>query len=191
MEGGLSTEDRGQLQTERLILRRWAESDREAFVRLFIEALDGGPPGAPAAAPLTAARAGAHLDTILLHYEQEGFGPMAVIERASGAVVGHAGVTMARFAAHFCPAVEIGWRVAAATRGKGYASEAAKAAAAHAFETIGCREIVAFTPVWHEASRRVMQRIGMTHDPADDFDHPAFDADDPRRRQVLYRLGSV
>jgi RimJ/RimL family protein N-acetyltransferase len=58
----------------------------------------------------------------------------------------------------------------------------------YAFDQLDLPEVVSFTPVQNTPSRRVMEKIGMTHDPADDFDHPKLDADSPLLRHVLYRL---
>ena len=72
--------------------------------------------------------------------------------------------------------------------GHGYASEAAAAAAAFALDVLQVDELVAITVPGNEASRRVMTRIGMAHDEAGDFAHPAIAADHPFSRHVLYRL---
>jgi RimJ/RimL family protein N-acetyltransferase len=92
------------------------------------------------------------------------------------------------FNAHFTPAAEIGWRLARGQWGKGYATEGARAALAFGFDKLGLDEIVSFTAVINLRSQRVMERIGMTHDPADDFDHPRVAPGDPLRPHVLYRL---
>ena len=92
------------------------------------------------------------------------------------------------FSAAFTPCVEVGWRLAAEHWGRGYAAEAAAAALTHGFETRGLDEIVSFTSVGHSRSRRVMEKLGMSHDPADDFDHPNLPLDHPINRHVLYRL---
>jgi ribosomal-protein-alanine N-acetyltransferase len=92
------------------------------------------------------------------------------------------------FEAHFTPAVEIGWRLAREHWGKGYATEAARAALAFGQTELDLDEIVSFTAAINLRSRRVMERIGLTHDPADDFDHPRV-ADGPLRPHVLYRTG--
>jgi ribosomal-protein-alanine N-acetyltransferase len=91
------------------------------------------------------------------------------------------------FEAHFTPAVEVGWRLARSAWGKGYATEAARAALTFGFEQVGLEEIVAFTAVGNQRSRAVMERLGMSHAPADDFDHPGIPAGHPLRRHVLYR----
>lgn len=89
--------------------------------------------------------------------------------------------------AAFTPAVETGWRLARAHWGQGYATEAARAALMHGFGPLGLREIVAYAAVGNRASRRVMERIGMRHDPRDDFDYPGIPEGDPLRRHALYR----
>jgi ribosomal-protein-alanine N-acetyltransferase len=93
-----------------------------------------------------------------------------------------------RFEAAFTPAVEVGWRLAVEAWGHGYATEAARAALAFGFEERGLDEIVSFTTPANVRSRAVMERIGMTRDPADDFDHPNLPPESPLRRHVLYRL---
>src|SRR5437762_242757 len=77
-----------------------------------------------------------------------------------------------RVGAPFRPAVEVGWRLAREAWGFGYATEAGRAAMRYGFEAVGLDEIVSFTAVGNARSRRVMERLGMTRDPADDFDHP-------------------
>ena len=74
----------------------------------------------------------------------------------------------------FTPCVEVGWRLATAAWGRGYATEAARAALRFGFEDLGLTEIVSFTAPANVKSRAVMERLGMTRDPADDFDHPRF-----------------
>jgi ribosomal-protein-alanine N-acetyltransferase len=101
-------------------------------------------------------------------------------------------VSGAGFDAAFTPAVEVGWRFARAAWGKGYATEAALAVAEHALGEppagLGLDEVVSFASVANLRSRRVMERIDMTHDPADDFDNPRLPVGHPSRPHVLYRL---
>ena len=92
------------------------------------------------------------------------------------------------FEARFTPALEIGWRLAPAFWGRGYATEGAAAALAFAFETLGRDEVVSMTSVVNLRSQRVMQRLGMRRDPAGGFDSPFVPEGSPLRRQVLYRL---
>jgi RimJ/RimL family protein N-acetyltransferase len=108
--------------------------------------------------------------------------------RGGAAFAGFVGLSVPRFEAHFAPCVEIGWRLAAQHWGHGYATEGARAALAFGFGTLGLEEIVAFTAPRNVRSRRVMEKIGMTYDPADDFDHPLLPEGHPLRRHVLYRI---
>jgi RimJ/RimL family protein N-acetyltransferase len=81
----------------------------------------------------------------------------------------------------------VGWRLTRDAWGKGYATEGGRAAVEHGFSDLGLKEIVSFTPTINGRSRKVMERLGMSHDPADDFDHPSVPAG-PLRPHVLYRL---
>ena len=93
-----------------------------------------------------------------------------------------------RFEAPFTPAVEVGWRLQRAAWGNGFATEAARAAVADGFDRLELDEIVSFTAAINGRSRAVMERLGMTRDPAEDFDHPSVDPHGPLRSHVLYRL---
>ena len=117
-----------------------------------------------------------------------GWGLWAVEVRDSGRFAGFTGLSPVGFTAHFTPAVEVGWRLAAWAWGHGYATEAAREALRIGFDEVGLNEIVSFTSVTNVRSQAVMQRLGMTHNPADDFNHPALPGDSPLRRHVLYRI---
>jgi RimJ/RimL family protein N-acetyltransferase len=93
-----------------------------------------------------------------------------------------------RFEAAFNPCVEIGWRLSAEHWGRGLATEAARALVRHAFEILTLDALVSFTVPTNFRSRRVMEKIGMTRNPAEDFDHSALAPGHPLRRHVLYRL---
>ncbi len=95
---------------------------------------------------------------------------------------------MPSFEAHFTPAVEVGWRFARWAWGRGYASEAARAAVVYGFDQLKLGDIVSFTAVPNVRSQAVMRRIGMVHDVDGDFDHPRIADGHPLRRHVLYRL---
>jgi RimJ/RimL family protein N-acetyltransferase len=103
-------------------------------------------------------------------------------------LVGFVGLSHPGFNAHFTPCVEIGWRLAFHHWGRGYATEGAAAALDFAFERLGLEEVVSFTAAANVRSRRVMERLGMTHRPEDDFDHPILPVAHPLRRHVLYRI---
>jgi RimJ/RimL family protein N-acetyltransferase len=123
------------------------------------------------------------------HFAAHGHGFWMVEAVGVADFIGIAGLLVPGFEAHFTPGVEIGWRFAHACWGNGYATEAARALLEFGFDHVGLEEIVSFTVPANRRSRRVMERIGMTHDPADDFDHPNLPDGDPLRRHVLYRLG--
>ena len=113
--------------------------------------------------------------------------PGSALGADAGHFVGFVGLAVPGFDAPFMPAVEVGWRLESSMWGRGYAPEAARAAAAFARDELRLAELVSFTTVGNVNSRRVMEKLGMAHDPADDFDHPAL-AGHPLRRHVLYRL---
>jgi RimJ/RimL family protein N-acetyltransferase len=136
---------------------------------------------------LTGEQSDGLIERIEAGFEANGYGLWALEVRASGELAGFAGLVMPSFEAHFTPAVEVGWRLARSAWGQGYATEAAQAALAFGFEEVGLSEIVSFTSAGNARSRAVMERLGMTHDPDDDFDHPGFREGGPLRRHVLYR----
>lgn len=108
--------------------------------------------------------------------------------RADGEFLGFVGLAAPSFAAPFTPCVEVGWRLAPEAWGHGYATEGAREAVRFGFERLGLAQIVSFTVPANVRSRAVMERLGMTHDPADDFDHPNLPVGHPLRSHVLYRL---
>ena len=175
------------LQTERLILRDWKDSDREPFARMNADAEVMRYLGEP----LSRTESDSLITRIELHFHDYGFGLYAAELRETGAFAGYVGLAVPRFDAPFMPAVEIGWRVAREYWNRGLATEGAHAVARHAFDEIGIQELVSLTVPQNTPSRRVMERLGMTHDEADDFDHPRLPVGHPLRRHVLYRLKST
>ncbi len=121
------------------------------------------------------------------HFDQHGFGLWRLEVSGVTTCAGFVGLAFPRFEAHFTPAVEIGWRLGAEYWGRGYATEAARAALDFGFNSAGLDEIVSLTVPSNVRSRRVMEKIGLSHDPADDFDHPVLPEGHPLRRHVLYR----
>jgi ribosomal-protein-alanine N-acetyltransferase len=174
------------MKTERLILRRWQESDREPFAALNADpaVMEFFP------ARLTRADSDAVIARIEAGFDEHGFGMWAVELAATGEFLGFTGLSVPRFTAHFTPAVEIGWRLARSAWGHGYATEAAGRALTAGFSEHGLAEIVSFTTPANTRSQAVMARLGMTHDPSDDFDHPVLAEDSPLRRHVLYRISA-
>lgn len=173
-----------ELRTERLLLRGWTPQDRDALASInadprVMEFIGN---------PMTRPQSDAMADRIEAKFERQGFGMWAVEVTGKTPIAGFVGLNRPEFEAPFMPAVEIGWRMGAEFWGCGYASEAAREVLRFGFEVIGLTEIVAFTAKRNVRSQRVMQRIGMTHDPQDDFDHPDVSEDNPLRPHVLYRI---
>jgi RimJ/RimL family protein N-acetyltransferase len=174
------------LRTDRLILRRWRDSDREPFAALNADpAVMEHFPSA-----LTREQSDAMVDAIEAGFDAYGFGLWALEIAETGEFIGFTGLSVPSFDAPFTPTVEVGWRLARPAWGHGYASEAARHAVAHGLHDAGLPEIVSFTTVGNVRSRAVMERIGMTRDPADDFDHPRLPVDSPLRPHVLYRISA-
>lgn len=173
------------IQTERLILRNWKDADLEAFAKI------NACPHVCEFFPkrLTQEESDMLAGDLMIHFEEHGYGLFAVEIKETGDFIGFTGLNIPDFEAPFMPAVEIGWRLAYQHWGKGYATEAAQAAKEYAFNELGLRELVAFTVPQNIRSQRVMEKIGMTHDDKDDFDHPKLEEGHPMRRHVLYRVG--
>jgi RimJ/RimL family protein N-acetyltransferase len=173
-----------EMTTERLRLRRWLPSDAEPFAALNAD------PRVREHFPdvLTRAESDASVARLGAHFDAHGFGFWAVELRERPVFIGFAGLSHPSFAAPCGPCIEIGWRLTFEHWGHGYATEAAHAALHAGFDEIGLGEIVAFATVDNVRSRRVMEKLGMTRDPADDFDHPLMAAGHAKARHVLYRV---
>ena len=172
------------IETERLRLRAFLDTDRERFAELNAD------PDVMEFMPnaLSREESDTFVDLTIKRWAERGYGQWALERLRDGAFLGFTGLSSPRFEVHFTPAVEVGWRLARHAWGHGYATEAGRAALHYGFTTLGVDEIVSFTTVANERSRRVMERLGMTRDPADDFDHPNLPAGHPIRPHVLYRL---
>jgi len=176
------------LETERLILRPWADADRvplaailgDPVVRRFYPAV------------ATPEETGAQIDNAIARAAENGFHMQAAELRETGRLVGLIGIGVipdaTRAAINGHPRVEIGWQLDKAVWGRGLAPEGARAWLEFGFGTLRLPEIVAFTAAINQPSRRVMEKLGMTRDPADDFDHPRVPEGSPLRRHVLYRM---
>ena len=172
------------IRTDRLLLRRWRESDRGPFAAMnadpaVMEHMQG---------VLPRERSDAFLDRIEAHWDEHGWGLWAVEVPEDMPFVGYVGLWPAEFIAESM--VEVGWRLAREHWGHGYATEAAREALRFGFSDVGLTEIVSFTVPQNVRSRRVMERIGLVRDPAGDFDHPRVDpvAYPQLVSHVLYRL---
>ncbi|MGW5780085.1 GNAT family N-acetyltransferase [Streptomyces sp. NPDC003863] len=170
-----------ELRTDRLLLRRWRESDLEPWaamnadpeIREYLGDL------------LTREESDATVAAMESDFEKRGFGWWALEARATGAFLGRAGLDVIGEDMPFS-GVDVGWRLTRSAWGNGYATEAARACLAFGFEVLGLPEVLASTTVDNLRSQAVMRRIGMTRNPADDFEDPSV-PEGPLRRCVLYR----
>ena len=173
-----------RLETERLSLRDWRDADLAPFARLNAD------PQVMANFPqaLSAAESDAFAARIRANLRAQGYGLFALERRDTGAFCGFVGFAHPSFSAAFTPCVEIGWRLAAEHQGQGFATEAARACLRHAFEDLGWEEVVSLTWEGNLPSRRVMEKLGMTRDPLEDFEHPRLELGSRLSRHVLYRI---
>ncbi|MBV2156504.1 GNAT family N-acetyltransferase [Kitasatospora sp. SUK 42] len=171
-----------EMITERLLIRRWRESDLVPWAAMNAdpevrEHLGG---------ILTREQSDSSVARFEAELERRGHGWLAVETREGGEFIGFAGLDEVE-EQDPVSGVEIGWRLARSAWGHGYATEAARAVLAHGFDALALPEILAITTAANLRSQKVMHRLGMTHDPAEDFADP--DApQDPARRNVVFRL---
>ncbi|MFD5254935.1 GNAT family N-acetyltransferase [Streptomyces bobili] len=171
-----------ELRTDRLLLRRWRDSDLEPWAAMNAdpevrEHLGG---------LLTRAQSDASVARFEADFDQRGCGWWAVEVETTGEFIGFAGLDDVDDGLPFT-GVEIGWRLARSAWRQGYATEAALTVLAHGFDAHDLPEILAVTTATNLRSQAVMRRIGMTRDPADDFDDPT-EPEGPLRPNVLYRI---
>ena len=171
------------LRTPRLLLREWRDDDIASFA-----AMSADPEGMRYLPSLDTAAAEAWVARMRRHFDEHGFGNFVVELPGHVSFIGVVGLNWVRWDLVFTPAVEAGWRLMPAYWGKGYAFEAARTTIDDGFGRLGLDEIVAYTVPTNRASWTVMERLGMTRDPAEDFDHPGRPEGDPLRRHLLYRL---
>lgn len=166
------------LRTDRLVLRRWSDADRDAFYALNVD-----PRVMETIGPvMNRADSDSFMDRIEQRFDEHGFGLWCV--ELAGEAIGFTGF----MAPWFRDGVEIGWRIRADHWGKGYATEAATECLRHGFDDLGFPEVISFTAAGNVRSRRVMEKLGLEYDPTEDFDHPSVPAGSPLRKHVLYRM---
>lgn len=173
-----------ELETTRLIMRQWRLQDLPALAAMNAD---------PAVmryfpACMSTEQSAQMLERLCAQFASQGYGFWALQRKDSGQLIGFTGLNTVSFAAPFCPAVEIGWRLAREHWHQGYASEAARAALECAFTQLELAEVVSFTAEVNQPSIQVMQAIGMSGDAQGDFDHPALPVDHWLRPHVLFRI---
>jgi RimJ/RimL family protein N-acetyltransferase len=175
-----------ELRTERLLLRRWRAGDLEACAAMNADprVMEYFP------APLSRRQSAEFIERMEGSFEDCGYGLWAVELPGEVPFVGCVGLLAVGEELPFAPAVQVGWRLVRAHWGRGLGGEAASAAAAFGVDRLGLRELVAYTAERNERSRRLMERLGMRHDAAEDFAHPGLPVGHPLAPHVLYRLGS-
>lgn len=173
-----------EIRTERLLLRAWEDRDLDPFAALNAD------PRVMEFMPRTLSREESDTSALRIrtHFKERGFGLWAVEVPGVTRFAGFVGLTYPHLPAPFAPQAEVGWRLAAEYWGRGYATEGARVAVRYAFATLELREIVSMTVPANLRSRRVMEKLGMTRSPSNDFDHPKLPEGHPLRRHVLYRL---
>jgi RimJ/RimL family protein N-acetyltransferase len=177
------------LSTEHLILRTWKPSDIPLMAAISSDPLVME--HFPAIQDIKATQT--LIDHINQHYEKIGYALYAVEIKDTHEFIGFVGLNhppfeIPNFQPKGLPIVEIGWRLSSKHWGKGYATEAAKAVLHYAFTELNLDEIISFTVVANTKSRRVMEKIGLQHSEADDFDHPKLEENSSLSKHVLYRL---
>ena len=172
-----------EIETPRLLLRQWRESDREPFA-----IMNSDPEVMEFFPPLhSRANSDASIDAWQSQFAAAGWSNWAVELIESGQFIGFTGLSVPRRVLPFSPCVEVGWRLARAFWGKGLATEAARGALRVGFGQLSLAEIVSFTAIGNRRSRAVMERIGMRN-ASQDFEHPGVPEGHPLRLHCLYRV---
>ncbi|WP_293901468.1 GNAT family N-acetyltransferase [Phenylobacterium sp.] len=172
------------IETERLILRPYREDDRPAFA-----ALNGHPEvGDWLGGALDPAASDTLMDRVGGQIAERGFGFWGAERRADGRLVGMIGLLVMGDDLPAPGAIELGWRLHPDAQGSGLATEGALAARDWAFTNLDVAEVVAITAHANVRSQAVMRKLGMTPDPARDFDHPRLAQDHPLRRHVFFTV---
>jgi ribosomal-protein-alanine N-acetyltransferase len=176
--------DSPELRTERLLLRRWRAEDRAPFADLNADprVMEFFPKA------LSRAESDAMVERIEARFDELGYGLWAVEVPGVAPFVGFVGLALQGPEYPFGPAVEVGWRLAHASWGLGYATEGAHAVLRCGTDTFGITEFVSMTAKLNLRSQRVMRRLGMTHHARDDFEHPNLPIGHALRPHVLFRI---
>jgi RimJ/RimL family protein N-acetyltransferase len=172
------------LETPRLILRQWQESDHEPYILLNAdkEVMEFFPSTSTRDETL------AQIARLTAHVDQYGYGFFAVERKDTHEFIGFTGLANVRFESHFTPCVEIGWRLSKANWNQGFATEAAGACLKYAFDILKLEDVYSYTAVDNKRSEHVMKKIGMSK--AGVFDHPLIEDGHVLKPHVLYKAAA-
>ncbi len=175
-----------EFTTARLRLRQWCDADRAPFAKLNADrkVMEFFP------ATMDREASDTMVERWTAQIAERGWGLWATELKASGKFIGFIGLQIPATTLPFGPCVEIGWRLAAAHWGKGYATEGGRAVLGIGFGMLNLPEVVSFTAIGNLRSRAVMQRIGM-HDSGETFEHPGVPAGNPLRLHCLYKISAA
>jgi len=175
-------EPRIYMETPRLVLRDWTDTDNAPFMALNNDetVMEFFPSILPTAETM------AMIQRLKAHFDQYGYGFFAIERKDNGRFIGFAGLSHPGFKAYFTPCVEIGWRLSRENWNLGFATEAATACLNYGFEILGMDEIHSFTSVHNARSENVMKKIGMFKQGY--FEHPSIEGGHFLKKHVLYRI---
>ena len=174
------------LETQRLMLRLWTAEDIA-----LLAAIDADPRVcAYYPNPFTARQSAAAVQRYRASYDRDGFCMMAAVRKQDKRLIGILGMQVLPFPVAGLPrqSVELGWRLAYDVWGQGLATEGASAVIRYAFDKLGLTQLVAITAIVNAPSRRVMEKLGMRHDPSLDFPHPDVPKGHVLNPHVVYRM---
>lgn len=171
------------IETERLVLRRWREPDRDAWARIAAESAVMAWLGR---GPMTRAESDAFIDRAERSFDEHGYGVFAATRKGQGDLIGYVGLSRIDHAPPVPQGVEFAWGLASGAWGMGYATEAAAAVMRHGFEALGLRRIIAYTAAENRRSQAVMRRLGMVRREDLDFEHPRLPEGHALRRHVVF-----
>jgi len=171
------------VQTQRLMLRQWRDEDRPLFAAM------NGDPEVMKYFPntLSSSQSDTLVDRFTTDIEESGWGFWAAERSDTGEFIGFIGINYSADGLPFAPCVDIGWRLARAHWGLGFATEGAKAAMDYAFWQANLSLLVSMTPTENQASERIMQKLGMVKQ-ALNFMHPKVVKGHPLQEHVLYSI---
>jgi RimJ/RimL family protein N-acetyltransferase len=146
-----------ELLTPRLRMRRWQAADREPFAAMNAD------PEVMRYFPSTLDRAAsdALVDRIESRFDEQGYGLWALQRLENGAFLGFAGLNPMPPGTPGAGEMEVGWRLAPAAWGRGYATEAATAALQVWFGSLGESRVWSITTIGNLRSQAVMRRLGL------------------------------